>query len=208
MENIPYVEDGEKIVFNNLIFDGENQVSESATEILITNKRLINKNLEESGGGFGVVYAVDVQVPGRDKKYPFVLKEFHGTGTNIAKEAALTAMRNHRLAQQAGLKVWRTYRISENQESILMSTGNTDGWQIIGDFNKIDLENKSELLNIENFNGFLNDYYQEAAKAAKKKIIISSDVPFFRVLNNKIDFVLGDVDQLTVSEKSEQEILV
>lgn len=200
-------ERAERVVFTNAIFDGEQQVSKTETEVLVSNKRLINKNLNESSGGFGVVYAVDVQIPGDDKKYPFVLKEFHGAGTESAKKDARAALLNHRLAKQAGLKVWNTYRISENEDSILMTSGNAEEWQIIGDFSRLSAEQHSELLQIKNFTEFLQGYYQEAVRAAKQGIIIASDVPFFRVQNNKIDFILGDLDQLEVSEKPEQEIL-
>lgn len=203
-ENIDKIER----TFVNPIFSNEgNKVSESRVEVVLSNKRLINENLQESSGAFGTVYAVDVRVSGSEENHPFVLKEFHGAGTDVARKAARASLLSHRLAKQAGLKVWNTYRISEDGESILMSTGNVDDWQVMGGSNRLTAEQQSELLKIEDLGKFLEGYYKEAQKAAEKHISISSDVPFFRVRGNEINFVLGDLDQLTMSDEDEKKIL-
>lgn len=72
LPNIAQSEDNEMKVFKNLFFSNTQPSLESEIGVRITNKEYINGDLESSSGGFGVVYAVDVQIPGRDSTYPFV----------------------------------------------------------------------------------------------------------------------------------------
>jgi hypothetical protein len=184
--------------------DGQTSTAETTSEVLIFNKQLINGTEDESKGGFGIAYAVDVQVSGSDKKLPFVLKEPHGYMSDEWKErVVLNSVGNHRMAKRAGLKVWNTYRIAKDKKSVLMSTGHAEGWKLIGDYNKLDQKECSDFLPINDFESFLDSYYSEAEKAAKNQICIAGDVPFFRVRKDKLDFVLGDMDNLLPSKENE-----
>lgn len=170
----------------------QDQSRETKTEVIISNKQLIHGSLSKSSGAFGTVYSVDVAFPAHvDKKYKFVLKEMHIPGNSTEN-----ALRNHRAAKKVGLKVWKTYRISEDKHDILMSTGHLEGWEVLHS-NILDEEPEYKPIpEFINFELFLSEYYAQALKAAQNSISINGDVPFIMVREDKIDFVLGDVDQL------------
>ncbi|MCC7356808.1 MAG: hypothetical protein IT410_04340 [Candidatus Doudnabacteria bacterium] len=191
-------EQAESMVFINPIEGGkegtQGQGRETRTEVIISNKQLIHGSLSESSGAFGTVYTVDVTLPAHaGKKYKFVLKEMLDIGDNTEN-----ALSNHRAAKKAGLKVWKTYRISEDKHNILMSTGQLEGWEVLHG-NILDEEPVYKPIpEFTNFELFLTDYYAQALKATQNSININADVPFIMVREDEIDFVLGDVDQLEV----------
>lgn len=88
-----------------------------------------------------------------------------------------------------------------------MSTGNRLDWRIVDKAPTLNQKEKDELLDIVNFKQFLNEYYQEAVKAAEHCIKIQIDVPFLRIQGKDIDFILGDMDQLVKSEEDKSRIL-
>jgi len=135
--------------------DGQVSAHESSSDVLISNKQPINGSEEESKGGFGTAYSVDVQLPGSDKAYPFVLKEAHDFMDDKRKEqVVLDSVRNHRMGKRAKLKVWNTYRTAEDKKSILMSIGHAEGWKLIGDRNKMSDKEKTDFLPISDFESF------------------------------------------------------
>lgn len=178
---------------------GDEISGETQTIVLISNKRPINATKRESGGAFGTVYAVDVQLPGVKEKHQFALKELHSPDPNV--------IRNYNRAREAGLKVWKTYRVSEDNRSILMSVGSSEGWRLMGENSKLTEQERADFLPISNFDSFLDTYYKDAIKAADHKISIAGDVPFFRVKKDQLDFVLGDLDQLEDSPKDTEQTL-
>jgi hypothetical protein len=193
---------GELITFINTAINSErvDEISGAAqTIVLIFNKRPINATKRESRGAFGTVYAVDVQLPGVKEKHQFALKELHTADPNV--------IRNYNRARQAGLKVWKTYRISANNKSILMSLGSSEGWRLMGENSKLTEQERADFLPISNFDSFLDTYYEDAIKAADHKISIAGDVPFFRIKKDQLDFVLGDLDQLEDSPKDTEQTL-
>ncbi|MFA6256682.1 MAG: hypothetical protein WC646_00010 [Candidatus Paceibacterota bacterium] len=170
--------------------------------VKITNKTPITGKLEESRGAFGKVYSVNVEVPGMEGPAPrFALKEYRN------EELALSSHQNYVRGRDSGLKVWRTYRLGADGKSVLMSTSNSQEWRVMGDRNTLSAEEVKVFLPIENFEGFLNAYYEQAVKAAEKHIAIGGDVPMFLVNKNKLDFILGDMDQLDKSDSEPQELL-
>jgi len=193
---------GELMTFKNSAIStgrGDEISGETQTNVLISNKRPINATERESGGAFGTVYAVDVQLPGVKEKHQFALKELHSPNPNVIK--------NYNRAKEAGLRVWKTYRVSEDNKSILMSVGSSEGWRLMGENSKLTEQERADFLPITNFDSFLNTYYKDAIKAADHKISIAGDVPFFRVKKDQLDFVLGDLDQLEDSQKEYEQTL-
>ncbi|PIR04200.1 MAG: hypothetical protein COV59_03385 [Candidatus Magasanikbacteria bacterium CG11_big_fil_rev_8_21_14_0_20_39_34] len=187
---------GEWKVFLNPIADGQ----ETKTRVYITHKTPIAGGENESRGAYGIVYSVDVQLEGSEKTYPFALKEFH----DYKKDETKNALENHRRAKHAGLKVWNTYRISEDGSSILMSTGDVKGWEILGQKTILSKEKRETTLPFENFQNFLSEYYSQAQKAAEHNIAIAGDVPFLKIREHELDFVLGDMDLLEPSSQTNQ----
>ena len=175
-----------------------NPISEDRStraRVFLTNKVPIARSEYESRGAYGTVYSVDVRMEWAKKTYPFALKEFHPQKTEATQEA----LKNHRHAKLAGLKVWNTYRISEDGTSILMTDGDTDDWEILGQKTTLSKEKRDTTLPFENFEVFLAEYYSQAQKAAQHGIGIAGDVPFLKIRGHNIDFVLGDVDLLNPS---------
>ncbi|MBU0661632.1 hypothetical protein KKG22_05685 [Patescibacteria group bacterium] len=187
---------GELMTFTNPAIgaeEGDEISGETQTKVLISNKRLINATEAESGGAGGIVYVADVQLPGVKERHQFVIKELHKPDPNVIK--------NYNRAKEVGLKVWKTYRASENGQSILMSSGDTENWKVVGDKNTLSQQERAEFFPISNYESFLTDYYREAEKASEHRIAVAGDVPFFRVRKSEIDFILGDYELLEESNE-------
>lgn len=197
-----------KEIFVNVIDDkdepGGSRFKDS--DVFIIKKELVNKESSKSSGAFGVVYDVDLQLPGSEKTYHFVLKEMHGSGEQ-AEEKVDNAINNFLRAKQAGLRVWTTYRMSEDGKSILMTTGNMKGWKVLQSQRVGESLPKMNPPSMNNFKSLLVKYYGDAVKAATNKISIAADVPFFLVQEDSIDFVLGDLDLLEKSDQDPKKML-
>ncbi|MBU0998689.1 hypothetical protein KKG24_00050 [Patescibacteria group bacterium] len=125
-----------------------------------------------------------------------------------SKINAQTAFKNYSLAQKAGLKVFPTFRMGEDKKSILMTTGFLDNQICVSSNNKITVVELGRPL-IKEMGGemldkFLSTIFTEGLKASQKQISLHSDMFFFILSKDeptKIDFVLGDLDNLRKEEK-------
>lgn len=163
------------------------------TQVNIIEETLMNK------GAFGEISDAVVEINGRQKR--FVIKKYMYDTEEIVEECTERAFRNYSLAKDAGLKVFPTFRLGEDKKSILMTTGFLEDQICIGSNNFLNIQdfNQTFIGKIENEDEFLKSFFAEGLQAAKKGIIINDDVPFFIISKNKptkIDFVLGDLDNL------------
>ncbi len=97
------------------------------------------------------------------------------------------------------MKVFPTYRISDDGKSILMTSGFLNDQICLGD-NSLESPIIEE---IEDVDKFILSFFREALKAAQEGIPLGSDVPFIIVSKDKptkVDFVLGDLDSLRAAE--------
>ena len=127
-------------------------------------------------------------------------------GASAAKNAD-KAFKNYSLAKKAGLKIFPTFRVSENKKNILMTTGFSNGQICVGSNNDITVTELGRPLicEIQNVDKFLSDFFNEHLKAAKHGIRFWIDVFFFILSRNeptKIDFVVGDLDNSAEMEPS------
>ena len=162
-----------------------------------------------AGGTFGEIFDTVVEIGGHRKR--FIVKKYRENnlpvGKPIATKNAHSAFENYSLAKEAGLKVFPTFRISEDEKDILMTTGFLKDQICIGSNNAKDVTkfDKPLIREISNTDEFLSNIFAEYIKAAKNNIYLPSDILFF-VLNRdeptNLDFVLGDLDNLRKESRS------
>ncbi|MBI3888718.1 hypothetical protein HY311_02910 [Candidatus Nomurabacteria bacterium] len=173
-----------------------------------TGKETIVKIISEipiAEGSFGKIFDTVIEKGGHQKR--FIVKKYFNYTPDLpkynymVKESTQRAFHNYILAKNAGLKVFPTFRISEDGESILMTTGFSENQTCVGSNGGLNLSTLEQLPieEIENLDKFLTDFFAEGLKAAQKGIDVFRDVFFFILSNDvptKIDFVIGDLDNL------------
>lgn len=158
--------------------------------IKITGERDIH-----GGGVVGQIFLTDTLVLGRPRR--FIVKKFLGN-PDRAKRETERAFDNYRKAKNAGLRVFPTYRISEDHTSILMTNGNADSTLVLSN-NKNLRELGLPPIRDEALTPALTDSIIEHAKlASEHKILIPVDAYFFLYNHGQqtTDFILGDLDKL------------
>lgn len=147
------------------------------------------------------MYEVEVMV-GRKKRL-FVVKRFDKNGEN-AERYAREALANWKTAKEAGLKVFPTYRIGDDNRSVLMTEGGGGEKRMFiasNNSNLLEAHGASSLLaGITDARKLFLDLFMEAVKAAEHNIAVHNDAVFFLVPENepcpRVDFILGDTDCL------------
>jgi len=174
------------------------------SEVILSKGRLLGR------GGIGEVHEVLVELGGHKKT--MALKEFKDDYMDFYKRPgekmdAEEAFEHYQKAQKAGLKVFKTYRLSKDRKSILMTNGHSQEIICLGTNNpkeniKEELEGE-RLKSIDNLDEFLNNLYEEISKAVKNNFIVTPDSLFFlidRQTRTHLDFVFGDLDGLRKSD--------
>lgn len=183
-----------------------------------TGKEKAYKVVEEvlfADGAFGKVFytLVDTgqhKISGDRILKRFIVKKYsHSHSDAISdedyedriKEDTKHAFQNYTFAKKAGLKVFPTFRMGEDEKSILMTTGFSDDKICVGTNSLLKTEDfeKPLIKNIANVDNFLDSFFKEGSKAAQRGIGFYFDNFFFMLSKEeptKIDFVLGDFDNL------------
>jgi hypothetical protein len=120
----------------------------------------------------------------------------------LQESAARDALRNYQLAKRAGLKVFSTYRLSEDRTSILMTNGNLGGHFCFG--SNIHSPRALKVMGrkipaIDNLDELISGLVAEAQKAAEHQLQLHHDTYFFLVNREnprRADFVDGDMDNV------------
>jgi hypothetical protein len=156
-------------------------------------------------GSFGRTYVADVLIGRHNRR--FIIKKFKGD-TQTAEKNAARAIENYRLARDAGLKVFTTYRLADDKTSILMTNASIDSTICIGSDSFSHLpsfgEDKIQNLEMDKFQTLLDGVYNQALIAASHDLVIHPD-SFFFLFNKEsgsLDFVLGDLDLIHKKPRS------
>ena len=150
-------------------------------------------------GNFAEIFMVTIKI--RNQLYPFIVKKFFPRVFSAAEDA----VHIWEVAKDHGLKVFSTYRLSEEGGMILMTMGHTEKWICIGtnEGSRLLSDFKENFMeSIDNFPEILLAMLHEAEKAAKARIALSSDCFFFLVDRDKkrrLDFMIGDLDNVMQS---------
>lgn len=189
-----------------LSFKKENK---KETEVEIISETFIGK------GAFGEVFDTVIKIGG--KKRRLIRKRYFDTLFANDRPSAIenikSAVKHYSMAKNAGLKVFPTFRINEDQKSILMTTGFSDDKICISrkegnEFMSVTEFGKPLIKEIRNLDEFISKLFAEGLKAIKNGISIFHDVPFIILSKEEpttIDFVLGDLDNLLEKEKTKTE---
>lgn len=169
------------------------------TEVRVMSEALINK------GAFGNIFDTVIKIGHLEKR--FIVKKYVQSDEYSNKDSAKQALRKYALVKGAGLKVFPTFRIGEDETSILMTTGFSKDQICIGSNNHFNVVHfKRPLIEkVIDEDKFLSTFFAEGLKAVKNGIKIYMDVVFFVLSKNeptKIDFVLADLDNLHRAQPS------
>ncbi|MDO8499824.1 MAG: hypothetical protein Q7S66_04145 [bacterium] len=173
------------------------------TEVVVPDD---DKKIQKIGEGiYGQVYQAEVQVGGHRLK--MVVKDFNKTSQGfrpiaIARTNARQAIENYGAAKEAGVKVFTTYRLSEDGTKILMTNGNNAETVCVGSNPSSDSVTDfgaEKLEAIDHFENFVKNILEQASLAGSNGIFISIDAYFF-LLNRKrpgvVEYVVGDLDEV------------
>lgn len=186
--------EGQEMTFTKK--DGEKELS---TRVVINEetKRRV------AGGTYGDIFEAEVSV-GSHKK-TFVIKKFKDALGKTAEQNARNAMQNYDVAKKAGLEVFTTYRLGDDEESILMTNGTTDKFVCIG--TNVDSPQADDLLgekiddvDEEDFYNFVDSVLGQAVIAGDNNISLHGDAFLYfvdRETGTKLDFVIGDLDNVS-----------
>jgi len=172
-------------------------------------------------GNFGEIYYARLKNKGHARN--FIIKKYTGGGDTSkgerspneieadARKHAKKALENYALAKEAGLKIFPTFRIGDDEKSILMTAGSSENEACVsanGPLAITDFAGQSLIEDIEDADKFLENFFAEGLKAAKAGLILNGDVFFFILSKNKkptqMDFVVGDLEGIKKSQPSER----
>ena len=148
-------------------------------------------------GGFSRVYEVEVEIGGHKKK--FAIKEYKGLTDSDKRAHAKKAFDGYKLCQNAGLRVFPTFRLG-SKGRIIMTLGRIGKFLVIGNDNRTIIDRAS------NFKELMRDVFEEADRAADGGVMLYADAYFMIVeecdgLGQRLDFVLGDFDNVRRSNE-------
>jgi hypothetical protein len=184
-------------------FEAERATGRKRHEVSVERKRRIG------GGHFGDVYLADVhfQQASQERRRQMIVKEYRPNPAKPGMEHKLAerAIRNHQLAKEAGLKVFPTFRLSAEGNSILMTLADTERWICVGTNEGSD--SLREMAGGEfaakpddEMERFINQVLDQAQLAKQSALSLDSDMIFMlvdRAERKKMDYVLGDMDMIT-----------
>ena len=179
--------------------------------------RIIGEPRRLGEGFYGVVYEITAAVKINDGEEirSFVVKKYKGDSKDLAQKLAQSALQNHRMVKEAGLKTWETYLIGhdkDEQEYILMTSGH-DEFTACVSYNP---QHLAEEYRPEPFANFPGKKFRELAKttraqalkAAKCDIAFERPDVFFFLMNKQtqtVDVVIGDLDRVAKADPSRRE---
>lgn len=167
------------------------------------------KLTEHIGSGqIGDVYEAEINIGNKIKM--FVIKKFKDIEGVSATQHANEAFKGYKLAKEAKLKVFPTYRLGEDKESILMTRPNLGDYFVFSPGRDVpDKIRDAEIkLSKEDVSKIAHKVFEEAIKASNAGIELYFDSYFF-ILNKKttqdVDFLIGDFDN--VKKKTSDRLL-
>ncbi|MFH0818440.1 MAG: hypothetical protein V1898_00405 [Patescibacteria group bacterium] len=142
-------------------------------------------------GQFGELYKVQIEY--RGQVMDFYEKRFFDDGD------AERAQEKYQLAKDAGLKVFPTYRLNKERNSILMTPADNDGQKEV-DSGK---QGSIEMHSIDNFVDFVKQLFAQVRLAYEHDIGFADDclMYFYNPKSRKMDFYIGDTDNIVAKEQ-------
>lgn len=115
------------------------------------------------------------------------------------RENSGAAWANYHAARKEKLKVPRTYRISQDHSSILMTLFDGDDYVCVGSnkgSDRLESFGLSKKAQIEKFEDFVDAFFAHAIRAGEAGIFVRGDAYFFLVnkTGNTVQFIMGDFD--------------
>lgn len=152
-------------------------------------------------GGFGTVYNADVLISNR--RGNFAIKKYRD-GLNSAEYNAQRAFRNYEMAKKAGLKVFPTYRLSDDKTHILMTNGRRGNTVCLGHTNPLESQGFPVVpdSNTQSYEVMIKGVLQNVQRATDQGIFVPADAYLFLLdtLTYHGDFVIGDLDGVSESQ--------
>jgi len=163
---------------------------------------------EKIGGGMiGDVFSVETKIIEKDiaKNRNFAVKTFRFGGD------AQNDLNKFKILKENGLKTFTTYRLGEDEKSILMTNGNKADSFLVSRNNSEsrDYLMKNPIEKIANFEQLIIAMIKHAKLAADKKMFLCNDAYLFSVSDTdrpdvkNVDFVIGDLDNVLVYQGEE-----
>lgn len=162
-----------------------------------------------SAGGLADIYMATVKLG--DRSIPLIFKEYRAS---TAEDNARRAFANYRIAKEAKLKVFTTFRLVREDDSylgIIMTNGTANETICLASnySGPITVEDYGveKLKTIKNSKELIDGIFTQAILANEKSIYLDPDCFFFLVKNGNpnIDFVIGDMDHVK-KERGQEEI--
>jgi len=152
-------------------------------------------------GTFATAYSVVVEQGHHQKR--MVIKRYDGRHGEPAEVDAQRAIEHYQNLRAAGIKVFTTFRLSQDHKSILMTSGHSADWVCVGtndgteqvsDFPEL---GHNIIDRITNFPELANNLLSDVKKATIAGLFIGSDALFMlinRADPTQLDYVFGDLD--------------
>lgn len=146
-------------------------------------------------------------LPQTEHHKQMVVKEYRPKDGHpgIERQLAQRALHNYSLAKAAGLRVFPTFRLSPEGNSILMTLANTEAWICVGTNEGSDsvqavADTELAVEPNEQLETFINQVLDQAGLAQRAGLSLDADMIFIlvdRANRNKIDYVFGDMDMIS-----------
>jgi hypothetical protein len=157
-------------------------------------------------GAFGTVVADTATIQGgtKKKKKRFAFKTYgkwdpnNGSWGLPPDVSAKNSLRIYLKLRETGIRVFPTYRISEDEKTVLMTLGKQKGWWVYSS-NAPEKKRLEKIKAIVNFDDFLQSLSVNLELANQNGITLPKDAYFFLVkkineTEHQADFVIGDLD--------------
>jgi hypothetical protein len=160
------------------------------------------------GASGGIVKEIEIKKGSHIKN--FAVKDFSHLKTNYSTPIRIVKREydSYLVSKEAGLKVFPTFRISEDNLKLLMTLGNTKDFLLIGKDSDIEFNKVEEISNLKEVISSIKENIQKAVKAF---IELSWDSYFFIINKNnptQVDFITGDFGGIDKDEKVPSETLL
>lgn len=180
-------------------FEPNNAAGRKAVEVEFVQQQQIGE------GTFATAHSVIVeQGEGEQRRQKrMVVKRYDGRHGEPPEENAEQAVQHYENLRAAGVRVFTTYRLSDDHKSILMTSGHSADWVCIGtnagteNLSSFPELGRNKLPAISEFPKLVGQIMADTRKATQAGLFIGSDALFMMVNRTdptKLDYVFGDLD--------------
>lgn len=181
---------------------------ESGTAVKVLKERQVAKGL------YGSILEASLEVQGQGghaKRYDGIIKDYSSSsmisgsdGGKYQRFHSENVLKTHRSLQEAGIPVFKTFRIEKDKPRILMTNGNSDETVLVNVWNegttKLEERGQKKLENVPNFDEWADKLFSIVEASVNNGVKLDDDCPFF-IVNKKthdVQTIIGDLDRVTV----------